>query len=249
MQRANGSSLQVVVRRAALLPALILAFGVAAHAFQVTKVTAQVTPQHYKGTCPATVTFSGTITVDGPGTVSYRWEHSPGTGILKQIAFAQAGTQTVSQTHTSGFNDFLELFTITPNQMGKLASFTVQCAEPGPDLTIDPHPAPPHPLARSMSPSTATLRIVVLNIGTKPYEPRPQARVAVKNRQGDVIGTADLSMSIPPNGGRAAVTIAVKVSPQLNANREAVSVTVDDLQRVREMREDNNTMTLRSLRP
>jgi hypothetical protein len=249
MKRANGRSLHMVMGRSAILSALLLGCGAAAQAFQVTNVTAQVTPQQYQGPCPATVTFSGTITVDGPGTVSYRWEHSPGTGTLKQITFAQAGTQTVSQTYTSGGNDFLELVTVTPNQKIKMASFTVKCQEPAPDLTIDPHPASPLPFGRAQTQSAGALRIVVVNIGTGPYAPPPVARVAVKNRKGELIGAANLSAGIPPNGGKTTVAIPISVAPHLNADREAFSVTVDDQQRVKESREDNNTITVRSTKP
>jgi hypothetical protein len=67
---------------------------------------------NYTGPCPAHVKVSGTITVDGPGTVFYQFgagTFNPG----KTIVFSAAGTKTVS-----------DVFTFQPkygNQMGGTA--------------------------------------------------------------------------------------------------------------------------------
>jgi hypothetical protein len=204
------------------------------------------------------VTFSGTITVDGPGTVSYRWEHSPGTGILKQITFAQAGTQTVYQTYTKGSDDFLELFTVTPNSMGAHASFTVQCLDL-PDLTVAPHSTPPLSLPRSKTPAhpqrltlpglIRALKVDVINIGSKAYTPPPVARVTARNLQGKLIGTANLSAAIPPNGGRTTMTIPITGHQPFDPSHEGFRATVDDQQVVTELREDNNSVGVRPPAP
>ena len=44
--------------------------------FAVTSVTANTDPSTFTGVCPKTFTLSATITANGPGTVTYRWERS-----------------------------------------------------------------------------------------------------------------------------------------------------------------------------
>jgi hypothetical protein len=220
-----------------------------AHAFQVTAVTAQVSPQNYSGPCPATVMFTGTITVDGAGQVTYRWEHSPGTGKLETITFAQAGTKIVTKSYSSDHQDFLELATITPNAKTQLASFTVQCAAPRPDLTIARSPTlpiAPQKLPKADDPST--LRIVVMNIGTAAYAPPPMARVVVRNKAKEILGVADLSASIP-TGGKATLSIPIKAPKPFEAQSAALIVTVDDANKVPELREDNNAITIQASDP
>ncbi len=99
----------------------------------VISVKAWVEPRNYIGQCPATVTFYGSITVNGPMTVTYRWEHSPGTGVIETITFAGAGSAIVTKEYTSDRDDFLELVILTPNTMYNgehliaNADFTVRC--------------------------------------------------------------------------------------------------------------------------
>ena len=89
----------------------------------MTATTAAVEPLSFTGPCPISYTLVGTITVDGPGTVTYRWGHSPGTGILESVTFAAGDplTKTVTRAEkcgpTEGPCDFRELVTYSPNQL------------------------------------------------------------------------------------------------------------------------------------
>ncbi|MGC9466965.1 MAG: protein kinase domain-containing protein [Anaerolineae bacterium] len=62
----------------------------------VTEVTAHANPVTYGGGCPATFNFTADITVEGVGTITYRWERSDGaSGEEQSLDFASPGTQTV----------------------------------------------------------------------------------------------------------------------------------------------------------
>jgi len=210
-----------------------------AHAFQVLSVTATVAPKQYTGPCPVQVIFTGTITVDGPGTVVYRWEHSPGTGAVQQVAFTQAGTKTVTKTWSKDHNDYLALVTDSPNTKYALADFHIQCKDM-PDLKLDSRQSSNLSIGAKGA-AVPSLRIDVVNIGKGAYAPPRVARVAARNRQGNLLGAVNLSSGIQP-GGRAPVTIAL---PKLTAGDNAINVMVDDENVVKEVREDNNSVTIR----
>ncbi len=62
--------------------------------FAVTSVVANSTPATFSGSCPKTFTFYATITVNGPGTVTYRWERSDGGySDVQSLTFSQAGAK------------------------------------------------------------------------------------------------------------------------------------------------------------
>jgi hypothetical protein len=71
-------------------------FAAPAWAFTVTAATASVNPQSYSGRCPTTFTFTGKITADGPGTVTYNWGHVPYVFGNRTVTFTGPGTQIVS---------------------------------------------------------------------------------------------------------------------------------------------------------
>ncbi len=58
-------------------------------------VSVHSSPADYKGSCPATITFTGTIAVDrGPVDVTYRWIRSDGTTAQVQtVSFSGSGAQ------------------------------------------------------------------------------------------------------------------------------------------------------------
>lgn len=209
-----------------------------AQAFQVTAVTAEVSPVKYTGMCPHTVVFSGTITVDGPGTVTYRWEHSPGTGYPKQISFDQAGTQTVKQEMHTDHHDYLALITDSPNTHYALAGYKTTCTGFKPDLTVNVHGITNHLLPAS------GLKVNVVNAGKGAYQPPPATRVVAKDRKGSVLGTAKLNQAIPGNGGRTQVTIQPVNNLSWHAVKGRLTVVVDDLQLIDEVKEDNNTVVI-----
>jgi hypothetical protein len=60
-------------------------------------------PVNFRGGCPATITFNGTISLDRPGTVRYRFIRSDrARGPFFTLKFEQAGQQNVSTTWRLG---------------------------------------------------------------------------------------------------------------------------------------------------
>jgi len=107
-------------------------FVSAVPSFTVTSVYATAEPPSFTGACPVTVNFYADITVNGPGTVTYRWESSDGGAEATQsIYFSSAGSQIVStssQVNISG-TYWVRVHVFTPNEMiSNQASFTVSCA-------------------------------------------------------------------------------------------------------------------------
>jgi len=65
--------------------------------FAVTSVVANTSPTTFAGACPKIFTFYATITANGPGTVTYRWERSDGGySDIQSITFYEAGTKTTT---------------------------------------------------------------------------------------------------------------------------------------------------------
>ena len=109
------------------------AFTLVCEPFAVTAVAASVAPTTYAGPCPKTFKFTGIITANGPGTVTYRWEHSPGTGKVETVSFAAAGSKTVTKDYSSSMSDYLALIIDKPNTkyngaaLYKLVDFKCTC--------------------------------------------------------------------------------------------------------------------------
>ncbi|MES2205549.1 MAG: hypothetical protein V4525_01985 [Pseudomonadota bacterium] len=70
----------------------------------VTDVTLKPNIAVYHGNCPAVIKFTGTITVDAPGTIDYQFTRSDGAidTNIKHLSFAKAGTLAISTTWTLG---------------------------------------------------------------------------------------------------------------------------------------------------
>jgi hypothetical protein len=65
--------------------------------FAVTSVIADTSPSTFTGPCPKTFTFYATITANGPGTVTYRWERSDGRySDIQSVIFYEAGIKTTT---------------------------------------------------------------------------------------------------------------------------------------------------------
>ncbi len=65
--------------------------------FAVTSVIANTSPSDFAGPCPKTFTFYATITANGPGTVTYRWERNDGGySDIQSVTFYEAGTKTTT---------------------------------------------------------------------------------------------------------------------------------------------------------
>ncbi len=102
--------------------------------FSVIVVTASVNPPSYSGDCPINIYSEAVITVNGAGTVSYRWEDSEG-GIkpTENVYFSSAGSQSVGTWWPVGQSATLwvRLHVLSPNDTSSnQASFTVNCSSP-----------------------------------------------------------------------------------------------------------------------
>ena len=91
-----------------------------------------MSPSAYSGACPGTFNFSGSITTNGAGTVTYRWERSDGAIAPTQtLNFRAAGTLPAAadswQLGANGaFWERIRVF--TPNDTSSSqASFTNSC--------------------------------------------------------------------------------------------------------------------------
>ena len=111
-------------------------------AFAVTSVTASVSPTSYAGICPAEITWSAIITVNGLGTVTYQWEvEGVGPYPPQSLTFSGAGSQTVTKRlfNSAGYPDttlWLRVRILTPNEMvSNQATNTLTCY---PDIDVRP---------------------------------------------------------------------------------------------------------------
>lgn len=92
-------------------------------------------PVHHQGPCPATITFTGTIRVNHPGTVWYRWIRSDrARGPRLSIKFTHAGEQTVTTTWRLGgpgltqYRGWEAIRILAPNRMeSNHAMFDILC--------------------------------------------------------------------------------------------------------------------------
>lgn len=103
-------------------------------AAHVTQVTAAVEPEIFSGVCPKSATYTGKITTNGAGTVSYRWARSDGTSETRTLQFTAAGTQAVenfSTSYTHSATHWAKLEVLAPNAVtSEQAKFTLNCANP-----------------------------------------------------------------------------------------------------------------------
>ena len=76
--------------------------GLLAQGSPISEVTASAHPQHYKGPCPAKITFTGRIHVNRyPMTLNCQWERSDGaTGPVKVLRVPSAQTRVMTVTDT-----------------------------------------------------------------------------------------------------------------------------------------------------
>jgi hypothetical protein len=102
--------------------------------FEVTNVQVSASPTSYTGVCPKQFDFTGQITVQGSGTVTYRWERSDGvTGDEQTIDFAGPGTQAVNTNWSlsASGTHWQRLRVTAPNEVtSNEATFTLTCKTP-----------------------------------------------------------------------------------------------------------------------
>ncbi len=109
-------------------------WGVTSAPFAVVSVPMSVNPANYAGVCPVTITFTGQITTNGAGTVTYHWERSDGSSTaVETLNFTAAGSQTVTRTWSLGssgtnYSGWQRLYIDSPNhQYFDKAEFTITC--------------------------------------------------------------------------------------------------------------------------
>jgi hypothetical protein len=109
-----------------------------------------VTPATYTGTCPTTVTFTGTIQISRtPATVAYRWiDSATGEGRTETISFPAGGPRSRQVTlplsvgsSTSGWKA-IDVLTARGHDSGR-AAYRVTCT--GTPPPVDPPPVDPPP--------------------------------------------------------------------------------------------------------
>lgn len=93
-------------------------FSLTCQQFAVTSVSLTVEPLIYTGPCPASFICTATITVNGPGTVTYVWERTDGMSPQQTLVFTEAGSKVV----TTGWNPppgyhLLYVHILYPNDM------------------------------------------------------------------------------------------------------------------------------------
>jgi hypothetical protein len=93
-------------------------------------VSARLTTQTSSQACPNTFDFAADITLNGPGTVKYRWERSDGTQRPDvTLTYSEAGTKTVTDSWPlSQIGNFWEeIHVLSPNNVTSGAGFTNSC--------------------------------------------------------------------------------------------------------------------------
>ena len=106
-------------------------------ALRVTAVSLKADDARVSGPCPLTVNFTGHITANRPGTVTYTFTRSDGaTAPSYTLEFEQAGTQTVSTTWTLGgeklneYQGWQTLKILLPNSTeSSRADFFIRCGK------------------------------------------------------------------------------------------------------------------------
>ena len=122
-----------------LVPAALALALVAAPALAIDVTFVALSPDRlsWAGACPVTVTFRGTVEVDGPGTVGVQWVRSDGVKTATtMLMFPAAGNKTVTKTWTLGdyvrafqpFNGWQKLLVTSSSTMKEgYAEFSVNC--------------------------------------------------------------------------------------------------------------------------
>ncbi len=121
-------------------PAPSAAAPTAGPSLTVSAATAGANPGNYTGTCPGVFNLFGTITTNGAGTVTYRWQASnqAPSGMLTYNAPAAGTFNLPNHQFTASIKGTLagQLIVMTPNQIASnQAQVTNNCT--------DPRPAPP----------------------------------------------------------------------------------------------------------
>lgn len=107
-------------------------------AFRVTGASMNVSPSNYAGLCPGHFYYTGSITTNDAGAVTYRWAGSGAVAPSPVMTFyaPSAGTHQLpgySVEWGSKGSQWAQLIILTPNQLSSnQAAFTNSCADPTP---------------------------------------------------------------------------------------------------------------------
>jgi hypothetical protein len=128
----NRFSTALLVVASAVIAAAADAGSAAAQA--VNHVVAIAKPKHYEGPCPASIEFVGTIFVNHPAQVTYRWERSDhATGPAQSVFISGAGrgvttTWQMSRPPAEVFRAGEVLHVLSPGDVySNRAEFTLVC--------------------------------------------------------------------------------------------------------------------------
>lgn len=171
-------------------------------AAKVTSVAVSVNPPAFEGQCPKMFEFTGTITADSAGVVSYKWTRSDGATAPEQtIEFKQKGRQVVKTTWTLGdaatlpsFDGWQAVEILSPNKtVSNRAKFSLKCVQsattaPNAPVTtpvLAPRTKTPiRPVPPCLDPAAFEIRFEIVRRDT-PFRGRVRITGVVKN-----IGTA-----------------------------------------------------------
>lgn len=97
--------------------------------FKVTAAAAGVDSSSSSGPCPRRVTFTGTITTNAAGAVTYKWERHDGAASPNTtMTFAGAGSQTNTITWETSGSGWQQLHVLSPNDVkSNQAAVSVSC--------------------------------------------------------------------------------------------------------------------------
>jgi len=100
----------------------------------VTGIVVGVNQYPFSGACPKAINFWATITANGPGTVTYRWDRSDSASVttstaIESITFTEAGSKTITNTWTRGAGTAWQLLhVLTPDDaVSSQIDFVLTC--------------------------------------------------------------------------------------------------------------------------
>ena len=118
----------------ALIATCLAAPAAQAQTRAVERVSAVARPPHYDGRCPASIEFIGTIQVNRPITITYRWERSDrATGPVKTLTIHRAGESVIERWELARrpgevFRGSATLHVLSPgDHYSNPADFTLVC--------------------------------------------------------------------------------------------------------------------------
>jgi hypothetical protein len=135
----KGETMRKSLLAAGAVPALACLIGGHTAQAEVTRAVLTASPPLTRSVCPAKITFTGAITSDKPGIVTYIFTRSDGATdtLVKKLYFKNAGTLPVSTTWTMGgttlpfYKGWQAVKVLSPNPLtSDHAPFELRCDPP-----------------------------------------------------------------------------------------------------------------------